>query len=170
VGTTVRLRCERCTGTTDVELKDITVHEASMSVSFQFRCAQCGFERGYIQVAPEDYSHLLVPTEGLEERARVTGVSPEFLKTYVYPPDVMRECDLERRKIFDSQTKQDLKSARQSYPEEKDGWWCVYKVPSKRCEIWFNRNLRSYRLLVEAGETILAESVVKMGDEYAKLA
>jgi len=164
MGTAAPVQCERCAKTTDVELKDVAVDEKGLSVSFDFTCSHCGLNRAYRSLPPSQAGGILGKVNEAEEMARLTGLSVEKVKAYVYPPDVMAQADLERRKIASVSVKSELKMSRQPFPAEQAGWWKVYVLSSRQLEIWFAPSTREYRLVETGGGHERVADVVHLGE------
>ena len=153
---------------TDVDLKDVKIDEPTMKVSFYFVCTYCGFKKSYGSLSLEQAGRLVPKIGQAEELASLTGLSVEKMKSYVYPPDVMAQADMERRKIASVSVKSDLKASRQSFPVEKDGWWRVYVLNSRNLEIWFSPDTHSYRIAEAGANPEVVADVINLGEVLLK--
>jgi len=164
MGTAAPVRCETCGKTTEVELKDVAVDEKELTVSFDFVCTHCGVPKSYRAMPLSEAAGLVAKISEAEENARLTGLSVEKVKSYVYPPDVMAQADLERRKIASSSVKAELKTSRQSFPVEDAGWLRVYVLRSRSLEVWFAPETHRYRLVGAEGQLEQIADAVSLGE------
>jgi hypothetical protein len=169
MGTTARIRCDSCKLDTDIEIKDVEVDEVSLHVSLDFTCDHCGTKRRYDRMPLAQAAGLLVPVSEVQEMSQLTGLSVERLKSYIYPPDVMKQADLERRRIASEAIKKELKAARQPYPSEVEGWWRVYRLTPRELDVWYNATTHQYRLDFSRRQPHVAGDVISFGEELAKL-
>lgn len=152
MSTTASLICKFCNEYSEVDARFIDGMNKSDKINISFKCCSCDDENAYNDITLSELEALINP---LSEKARLAdflGISKTKLASYVYPPDVMKEADLDRRKIRFSEVKVYLKSCRQSYPiQEADNWWLVYKMESLKCNVSFNRDTKEYRITEENG-------------------
>lgn len=134
--------CEKCGRVHTLSSTRFDLAEGS--VSFQLVCP-CGFERHYNCLTPDQFEALTVSISESERLANWLGISQETLSAYVYPPDVMKQADLERRKLGGTALKTKLKASRIAYPNRTaDGWWHVYALPGD-LDVYYNRVSKTYR-------------------------
>ena len=142
MGYEIQIKCPECDEIQSIEAKEVSFN--GDLVSFDFEC-DCGFKTCYRNLETAQFESMLHSQSITEWWAQWSGLPEEQLKEYEYPPDVMKEVDLERRKIRGLELKEMLKSSRISYPSKtSDGWWRVYSLLGVQVE--FDRATRSYRI------------------------
>ncbi|MDN3575729.1 hypothetical protein QWZ03_02955 [Chitinimonas viridis] len=167
MGTGTKIHCSRCCAAITVELKEVDIDEQRMLVSLTVPCPACGHTNKWSQLHADSAADRVVQESTLDLMAQITGLSKTKLKTYVYPPDVMKQADLARRKIPHIRVKNMLKEARQPYPAAAEDWWCVYLLAATQEAIWFNPDNGAYRIHTPTGQQILLTSVIALGEYYS---
>lgn len=162
---TASLKCKFCNEYSDVDARFIDGMTRSDKINISFKCCSCDAENAYNGITISKLESLINPLSEKAKLADFLGISKTKLASYVYPPDVMKEADLDRRKIRFSEVKGYLKSCRQSYPvQEADNWWLVYKMELLKSNVLFNRDTKEYRITRENGIVNSFKNSVEFGE------
>ncbi len=165
MSTTASLKCKYCEEYSEVDACFVDDFIISNKINLSFRCVLCGKENIYSNLAWSGLKKLINPSSEVERQAEFLGITASKLAAYVYPPDVMKEADLDRRKIRGPSIKDYLKTCRQSNPK-KDGqnWWLVYQLKTLDSVVFYRRDLKSYRLLDGEGKFRDFENILDLGE------
>ncbi|MCU8021547.1 MULTISPECIES: hypothetical protein [unclassified Shewanella] len=165
MSTTASLKCKYCGKYNEVDACFFDDFMTSNEINLSFHCGICGKNNIYSNLTQSELEEIINPSSELERQAEFLGISAAKLSAYVYPPDVMKEADLDRRKIRGLSIKEYLKSCRQSYPKkEGQNWWLVYQLKTLDAVVFFRRDFKSYRLLDGKGIYLEFGNIIELGD------
>lgn len=155
MGHSTHLQCPSCNEVQEVDLKDIFPSDDSENVTFTFSC-KCGYVQEFLDTPLEQIAPL-VSNRPEPHIADFLGISRESYESYVWPPNVRKTIDKQRRDLPDSATKRLLRSSALELPKQfDDRWWIVYAVSP---QIVFDPKSNKYGFIGSDGQVNLVGDI-----------